>query len=717
MLWLASYPRSGNTFFRNVLREVYGIESSTFHDESDYPIDPDFDKYPVVKTHQRPSQLPHKLRNAPAVYLVRDGRDCAVSLAWYRKQLLEPTSDFQANLIEAVKAADGSFFGGWSEHVREWQKKAVLTIKFEELIENPIECIERLRPWIDLPKPCYEKLPKFDDLKTKDFAYGSGVEHGFSEGERRRWREGKFRRGKVGAWLDEMPENIQLAYYAQHGMQLKKMGYWQPNSTFQETPKSQSFPIETFSDTSKTPTSTQRKPQKKRVLIDASKLMGNHQDGIGRYIKELLAAIVELTSDNDEWEIDLSLGVFGTLPLKDCETDILNRRPPISSGNNFVKCSRMQDRVTHASERLKEAKATTHLRAIISRSVRLFILKLIFSVHKRFQKIQNILDGQDSKYDVIHLTLPNNYEFSKRYPGQLVTTVHDLCHIACPELQAPANVRTLQLGLNYVEERHSRYIAVSEATRRAMIDELAIGGNRIETIPNSVSHDWCKPVVVQETIDGVRKSHSIPNGPYFFSVGTIEPRKNIHTLVDAFNQLVEEHPELDVNLVLAGAAGWEEMPIIEQKVMESPRIHYIGFVDDNDLPTLYSAAIATCYISKYEGFGLPILESMACGTPALYGDNSSMPEVAGNSGISVDVDDVSDVARGLYQFASNSELRHELAQRAIDHSVEVNWNKVAELTLKNYERVIKQSANTPEESIVSIPLSNPDDSAGERRAA
>ncbi len=717
MLWLASYPRSGSTFFRNVLMEVYGIESSTYHDETDYPLDADFHKYPIVKTHLRPSQLPHNLGDAPAIYLVRDGRDCAVSLAWYKKQLLEPTSDLQTNLIEATKASHGSYFGGWSEHVREWKTKAVLIIKFEELIEKPIECLERLRPWIDLPKPSYDKLPKFDDLRSKDFTYGSGLEHGFDQQDRKRWREGKFRRGKVGAWLDEMPENIQLAYYSQHGLQLKEMGYWQPNTSSREFSISQTPPVEPSADISSSLTTNERKPCKKRVLIDASKLMGNHQDGIGRYIKELLAAILELTADDDQWQFDLSLGGFGILSLKECKEEILEKRPPESSEESFVQCNRMQDRIIHASERRREAKAANQVRAILSRSIRLFCLKLIFSAHKRIQKVRNLLAGQSTKYDIIHLTLPNNFEFSKHFSGHLITTVHDLSHIACPELQAPANVRTLLMGLNYVEERRSQYIAVSEATRQAMVDELAIDGDRIETIPNSVSHDWCKPVVEQKTIDDVRKSHSIPSGPYFFSVGTIEPRKNIHTLIDAFNQLVEEHPELDVNLVLAGAAGWEKMPIIEQKVMESPRIHYIGFVDDNDLPTLYTAAIATCYISKYEGFGLPILESMACGTPALYGNNSSMPEVAGNSGISVDADDVSDVSRGLYQFASDSNLRHELAQRAINHSLEVNWKKVAELTLKNYERVIDQSINTPESSTISFPRSQPDMSEGERRAA
>lgn len=715
MLLLASYPRSGNTFFRNVLREVYGIESSTFHLENEYPLDPNYDKFSVVKTHLLPSQLPLNLKNAPAIYLVRDGRDCAVSVAWYRKQLIEPSSEYERNLIETIEAAEESHFGGWSEHVRQWQDQAVLTIRFEELIQSPIECVERLRPWLDLPAPRIENLPTFSDMQTQDFKYGSGIDHGFSEEERKRCRAGKFRRGKAGGWRDEMPENFQLAFYARHGVQLKELGYWQPDSQTTDNNSPRQLPIDSSTHAEQQITSSLQPPRKKRVLIDASKLMGNHEDGIGRYVKELLAALLETTSNDNSWHFDISLGPIGVLSLEKCREEILNKVPPISANKNFLHWDRMQARIRHASQRLKEGKE--NLRARTSRSIRLFFLKLAFSAFKRTLKIRKLISGQSEIYDIIHLTLPNNYELSKRYSGHLVTTVHDLSHKVCPELQALSNVHTLQMGLDHVERRQSHYLAVSEATRQAMIDELDIEGSRISTIPNSVSHDWCKPVIEPVTLKNVRESHSLPPGPYFLSVGTIEPRKNINMLIDAFNQLVTKYPELDVNLALAGAAGWEKMPAIERKVMNSERIHYIGFVDDNDLPTLYSSAIATCYISKYEGFGLPILESMTCGTPAIYGNNSSMPEVAGNSGIAVDVDDVNDVTRGLYQLASDPDLRHQLAQRAIDQTLQATWAKVAELTLQCYENVIDQKSPIVSEPANIIAFTPPSNQEGEKRVA
>ena len=134
MIWLASYPRSGNTFLRIVLCEVYGIESSTYHLESAYPVDQDYSNYPIVKTHLLPDQLVPGDSSIPAVYLVRDGRDALVSMAHQRSEIVEPGSDYLDNLYESIRAADSSYFGGWSRHVRQWLKRAQLVLRFEDLI-------------------------------------------------------------------------------------------------------------------------------------------------------------------------------------------------------------------------------------------------------------------------------------------------------------------------------------------------------------------------------------------------------------------------------------------------------------------------------------------------------------------------------------------------------------------------------------------------------
>ena len=225
MIWLASFPRSGNTFFRVVLHEVYGIESGEFHNKEAGPNEEGYEDYPVVKTHLLPSELVPPNPDIPAVYLVRDGRDAIVSMAHQRKDLIEWDSNYENNMHMAILAEGGSYFGGWSKNVSEWIKRASVIIKFEDLIKKPIECVERIRHIIDLPDPMVERLPTFRKLKKKKYDYTSGEKLGFPVEEIRNGRKKFFRRGKVGAWKDEMPSDIQQLFWQHHGKVMKELGY------------------------------------------------------------------------------------------------------------------------------------------------------------------------------------------------------------------------------------------------------------------------------------------------------------------------------------------------------------------------------------------------------------------------------------------------------------------------------------------------------------
>ncbi len=173
MIWLASFPRSGNTFFRIVLHEVYGISSGHLRPpemrKGDWKKDLDF---PVVKTHLEPSDLDPADPAIPAVYIVRDGRDAMVSISHHRSDIVVPGSDYLRNMDEAIRAENGSFFGGWSRNVEAWLKRASILIQFEELIEDPIGNVEKLRDILDMPEPKVSNLPTFEDLKSKPMPYG-----------------------------------------------------------------------------------------------------------------------------------------------------------------------------------------------------------------------------------------------------------------------------------------------------------------------------------------------------------------------------------------------------------------------------------------------------------------------------------------------------------------------------------------------------------------
>jgi hypothetical protein len=210
---------------RIVLHEVYGIRSSTFHRESAYPFDPDYASHAAVKTHLLPHQLVPDDPAIPAVYLVRDGRDAVVSMAHHQADLVHPGTDYREALRETILAEDGSHFGGWSQHVSRWLERANIVIRFEDLIANPIEQVERLRPILELPAPRVDRTPCFDDLRKRSYAYGSGREHGLSDEQQRHRRERFFRRGQPGAWREEMPEHEQRRFRKLYRSALLRLGY------------------------------------------------------------------------------------------------------------------------------------------------------------------------------------------------------------------------------------------------------------------------------------------------------------------------------------------------------------------------------------------------------------------------------------------------------------------------------------------------------------
>jgi len=716
MIWLASFPRSGSTFLRIVLDEVYGIESSTFHRGESYPVDEDYAGYPVVKTHLLPDELVPSDPSIPAVYLVRDGRDCVVSLAHYRKQLIAPESDFEVNLREAIEASGGSHFGGWSEHVRRWSARASLTIRFEELIADPIGCVERLGPWLDLPEPRVERLPRLSDLKSKDFKYGSGVEHGFDRAAREHCRTAKFRRDRTGAWRDELPERLHLEFLHLHGAELIRLGYVEPpaRSSFQAArPKVPQRPVRRRH---------QAKRRKRRVLIDGSKLLDPRMDGIKRYIQELLRAMVPVVRERQgSWDVHVHFGPCGTFRLLDIVDDIERGQPPLE---NIPTLFRPDDEnpINVYRRRLREWEGGLSWERV-RETLRYNYLKTLRSLYKRRQKLDWLGDrlsgwwnprrSSESRpdYDLVHLTLPNTWSFYSKLGAPLLVTVHDLCHEMCPEFQNASNNRPLAAGLRFAQRADADYVADSHATKEQMVRLLGVDPKRVAVVHLACDSGRFQPVGRAEELARVRRKYGIPEGPYVLSVGTLEPRKNVINVVRAFSLLANEAPDLGANLIVAGSFGWGDASELKRAVRACPRVRAIGYVEDEDLPALYSAAAVFGYVSHYEGFGLPLLEAMACGVPTVYGNVASMPEIAGEAGLPAAPEDVYEIKHRLRRLLEDAELRRGLARRAVLRSLDFRWKKTAEETLACYERSIQ--ARSAKASSVSLGGGD-SDSAGRR---
>ena len=250
-LILASFPRSGNTFLRNILLDVFDVYSwnniivynealkgqeKLAEKKKNQAIGAAAEKklkklnaqlaYPVIKTHELPRNiLPLCSRDVKIIYLVRDGRDALVSMAHHRKDIIKPGSDFISNLKEALWAPMGSYFGGWGKNVSAWTKIADLVIHFEKLVENPEKEILRIQKLLDLPDAKLENIPTFSSQREGGSHFGGTKRKRLSEKEKDKFNQQFFRSGKSGGWKEEMPADMQEKFWKKYGEVMKKNGY------------------------------------------------------------------------------------------------------------------------------------------------------------------------------------------------------------------------------------------------------------------------------------------------------------------------------------------------------------------------------------------------------------------------------------------------------------------------------------------------------------
>jgi len=218
-MWLASFPRSGNTFVRNILFEVYGIKSSAFRLDKETKWSDIYTELPVVKTHYLPKDVEPPIDSSVKVAcLIRDGRDALISTAHHRKDIVEPGSDFRENLKTAILASGDSHFGGWSENVRQWADIADVVVRYEDLVEDPIRETEKFRAILDMPEPDIAKLPTLDSQRNSENKYGKFKRH---ENRSKLF----FRRGVAGAWKDEMPDDLHELFWEYHHEMMIRFNY------------------------------------------------------------------------------------------------------------------------------------------------------------------------------------------------------------------------------------------------------------------------------------------------------------------------------------------------------------------------------------------------------------------------------------------------------------------------------------------------------------
>jgi glycosyltransferase involved in cell wall biosynthesis len=212
---------------------------------------------------------------------------------------------------------------------------------------------------------------------------------------------------------------------------------------------------------------------------------------------------------------------------------------------------------------------------------------------------------------------------------------------------------------------------------------------KISVVQGAVDHSHFRPVTDAAKLSEVRARYGADNGPYILAVSRIEPRKNFERLIEAFYHARQE-AKLPHRLIIGGRKGWLYEQIFA-KVTElgiGEAVHFCGFVAESDLPALYSGADFVAYPSLYEGFGLPIVEALACGKAVLTGDNSCLPEAAGPGALYVDALDVNSIAQGIIKLATDDDLRRQLASRGRAHAATFTWERSADQLLDAYQKTL-----------------------------
>ncbi len=288
--------------------------------------------------------------------------------------------------------------------------------------------------------------------------------------------------------------------------------------------------------------------------------------------------------------------------------------------------------------------------------------------------------------DVLHV----QYTAPPFAPCPVVATIHDL---AFEHLPATFNRRSwmqLRLTVRRTARRAAHIITISEYSRGDISRTYGIPLERISVTPLAAPPDLL-PVTNEAELKRIRESYGIQKD-YILSLGSIQPRKNLVRLIEAYSCLRGTRPEVKLpQLVLAGKRGWldsETFRAVEKNALGKD-ILFTGYVPERDLAGLFSGAVCFVYPSYFEGFGLPVVEAMQCGVPVIAGNRTSLPEVVGEAGVLFDPFDTQDLVNALTKVIDDSGFRAGLRAKGLERAKRFNWRTTAQLTLSAYQSAAK----------------------------
>jgi glycosyltransferase involved in cell wall biosynthesis len=290
------------------------------------------------------------------------------------------------------------------------------------------------------------------------------------------------------------------------------------------------------------------------------------------------------------------------------------------------------------------------------------------------------LDRPDVVHGTDHFVYPNP-------TSRNIMTIHDLTFVKYPEY-VPKIVKTYLERIKNCLKFTDAIITFSENTKRDLVELLKIAPNKIYVTYQASRYR--ADYLTEQQIEELKVSFSYDfNKPYFLFVSTLEPRKNVISLIQAFNYLKQKY-KIEHQLVLIGQTGWKYQPIL-QAINQSPYrsdIHHLNYLSDDLVALFYSQAEAFIYPSFYEGFGLPVLEAMTLGAPVITSNGSSLPEITGDTALLINPNDSMELAGAMLNLIGDRVLRDNLIFKGKEQASKFSWKKTAQSTLNVYRSVI-----------------------------
>ncbi len=408
--------------------------------------------------------------------------------------------------------------------------------------------------------------------------------------------------------------------------------------------------------------------------------------GIGRYTRELVRALAELDRDNDY----VLFAAAGGLPPTDTDwppdlgsLEFRVADSPTCWGHGATSPNKLR---TPARRELPQTPTFQ------TRSLPLSDRALAILWHRL--RLPLWVELATGPVDIFHSP---DFVLPPVRRARTMVTVHDLSFVRYPQC-ADANLRAyLNKVVPRSVHRADLILADSQSTKDDVAELLGVEADKIEVLYPGVEERF-HPIGDQVLLEEVRRRYNLPPR-FILGLGTLQPRKNFTRLIEAFADL--RFAIYDLRLVIAGGKGWlyEDIFAAVERLGLEGKVIFPGFIADEDLPALYNLADLFVFPSLYEGFGLPPLEAMACGTPVVSSDVSSLPEVVGEAGLMVEATDTEALAEVMKRVLEDNVLREEMIAKGLEQARQFTWEKAALKLLGLYEALHKPISNTPKESV------------------